>query len=166
MEYENIRYESTETLLYMKRGKCKNQKPRMENYFAHSMGNLPGRRMFKHPPQEMHPPWSRGRSPGPFQRGGLANAFNSSNSTSIPKPPVKVARCQNCINRIIDLNTQPNRQPNPRQLAEDANRGQARSPKPIFGCCTMVQALMFVTPPLDRCARTPKLQRDSKRFTI
>jgi len=69
-------------------------KAQEENYFAHSMGNLPGRRMFQASTPRNAPPYSRGSFPDPTSVGGLPIP-----STIIPK-----ASRQSCAVRFI---TQP-----------------------------------------------------------
>ena len=111
MEYENISCELTEAFCTRNERSARTKGTERE-LFTHSMVNLPGRRMFEASTPRNAPPCSRGRSPEPSSVGGLPIT-----SALIQKPPVKVARCQNCINRIIDYSIY---QPNPRQLAGDA----------------------------------------------
>jgi hypothetical protein len=99
MEYENISCEWTEAFCTRNKRSARTKSPEGE-LFIHSMGNLPGRRMFEASTQRNAPPCSRGGPPEPSSVGGLPIT-----SAIIQKPPVKVARCQNCIKRIIDYST-------------------------------------------------------------
>ena len=74
MEYENISCEWTEAFCTRNKRSARTKSPEGE-LFIHSMGNLPGRRMFEASTPKKCTPMFAGRAPRTFQRGGLANYF-------------------------------------------------------------------------------------------
>ena len=122
------------TFLYKGTSEVQEFKAQKENYFAHSMGNLPDRRMLQASTPRNAPPCSRGSYPDPTsvgERGGLANPFYNHYSQ---KPPVKVARCQNCINRIIiDSQNHAATGGGCNRAQAQSSKSKAQSPKPNIG---------------------------------
>ena len=102
-------------------------KAQEENYFAHSMGNLPGRRMFQASTPRNAPPYSRGSFPDPTSVGGLPIP-----STIIPK-----ASRQSCAVRFIT-------QPKPRGNWRGMQPSPSLKPKPILGCCIRTRLLCIM----------------------
>jgi hypothetical protein len=113
------------TIFYKERGKCKNQNPRRRTTSLTVWGICPVDECFKRPPSPRNaPPYSRGSFPDPKQRGGEAGLCQFLLQSS-QKPPVKVARCQNCINRIV-IDSSHNQ--NHAATGGGCNRAQAQSP--------------------------------------
>jgi hypothetical protein len=86
-ERKRIRCELTEAFYTKNERSAKTKSPARE-IFAHSIGNLPGRRIFQASNPKKCNPMSAGKVPRAFERGGLANPFYNHSKASRQSCPL------------------------------------------------------------------------------